>query len=33
MHRDNITRLYNGTERKIGEKKTAPAAIPARARK
>jgi glycerol-3-phosphate acyltransferase PlsY len=33
MHRDNITRLYNGTERKIGEKKTAPAAIPAHARK
>jgi glycerol-3-phosphate acyltransferase PlsY len=27
MHRDNITRLYNGTERKIGEK----AAVPAKA--
>jgi glycerol-3-phosphate acyltransferase PlsY len=24
MHRDNITRLYNGTERKIGEKKKHP---------
>jgi glycerol-3-phosphate acyltransferase PlsY len=25
MHRDNITRLYNGTERKIGEKPKTPA--------
>jgi acyl phosphate:glycerol-3-phosphate acyltransferase len=28
MHRDNITRLYNGTERKIGEKPKAPTTIP-----
>ncbi len=28
MHRDNITRLYNGTERKIGEHPKAPTTIP-----
>lgn len=37
MHRDNITRLYNGTERKIGEKHktptTEPEKVPARTRK
>ena len=28
MHHDNITRLYNGTERKIGEKHIAPTTTP-----